>query len=147
MDLAEYERLNPCCELTWEGVKVAYATPNQATRWRVETLFTKEPVTIDWMTRLGPTLELLAADVLPPPTHIKVDVDGFEHKVFAGAARALRDERLRSLLVEVNQNLEPHRTLVRELEGLGFRWDRSQVEAAERREGPFKGVAEYVFRR
>lgn len=252
MDLAEYERLNPCCELTWEGVKVAYATPNQATRWRVETLFTKEPVTIDWMTRLtaqdvlvdvganvgmysiwaakvagarvfsfepesqnyallnknialnalagrvtafcaalsdvagfsslylsqwgtgaschaaGEPLdfrleplrpafvqgcvtatldELLAADVLPPPTHIKVDVDGFEHKVFAGAARALRDERLRSLLVEVNQNLEPHRGLVRELEGLGFRWDRAQVEAAERREGPFKGVAEYVFRR
>ena len=34
-----------------------------------------------------------------------------------------------------------------DLHAAGFRYDRHQVEAAERRSGPFKGCAEYVFRR
>jgi hypothetical protein len=85
--------------------------------------------------------------VLPQPTHIKIDVDGFEHKVVAGAARTLRDKRLRSMIVEINRNLAVHRALVEEIGALGFRWDEAQVAAAERRSGPFLGLAEYVFDR
>ena len=250
MELAEYERLNPRCEISWEGKLVVYATPNRATRWRAETLFEKEPVTLRWMSELGPeavladiganvgmysvwaakvggarvwafepeaqnfallnrniqlnglgervraycvalsdragyselhlsetaaggsnhaygeplnfkleamqaayvqgcagtTLdELVGAGVLPQPSHIKIDVDGFEHKVIAGAARTLRDERLRSMIVEINRNLAAHRALVVEIGALGFRWDEAQVAAAERRDGPFQGLAEYLF--
>ena len=47
----------------------------------------------------------------------------------------------------VNQNLADHRQMVAELESLGFRYDPAQVAAAERKDGPFKGVAEYVFKR
>lgn len=252
MDLAQYEQLNPRCEIEKDGKTVVYATPNRATQWRVETLFTKEPVTIDWLGTLGPddvladiganvgmysiwagrvrgarvwafepesqnfallnrnivlngvaglvkaycvalsdragfselhlsefaaggsnhaygealnfklesmlpaysqgcvaaTLdELVGSGVLPQPTHIKIDVDGFEHKVAAGAARTFRDRRLRSMIIEINRNLEAHRALVRELGELGFRWDEAQVAAAQRASGPFEGVAEYVFER
>jgi FkbM family methyltransferase len=252
MELAEYERLNPRCEISWEGKSVLYATPNRMTRWRAETLFEKEPATLRWMGALGPeavladiganvgmysiwaakvggarvwafepeaqnfallnrniqlnglgdrvraycvalsdqagyselhvsepgagssnhafgeslnfklealqaayvqgcagaTLdELVGAGVLPQPTHIKIDVDGFEHKVVAGAARTLRDKRLRSMIVEINRNLAVHRALVEEIGALGFRWDEAQVAAAERRSGPFLGLAEYVFDR
>jgi FkbM family methyltransferase len=38
---------------------------------------------------------------LPFPNHIKVDVDGLEEQVVRGAARVLRDPRLRSVLIEV----------------------------------------------
>jgi hypothetical protein len=76
-----------------------------------------------------------------------VDVDGLEYKVAAGAARVLRDERLRSVLIELNPALEQHRALVTGLEGLGFRWSKEQVAAATRPDGPFKGMAEYVFNR
>ena len=252
MDLAEYEQLNPRCEIEKDGITVVYATPNRATQWRVDTLYTKEPVTIDWLGRLGPedvladiganvgmytiwaaklrgarvfafepesqnyallnrnivlnglagrvkaycvalsdrsgyaelhlsefaaggsnhafgealnfkleamqaayaqgcvaaTLdELVAADVLPQPTHIKIDVDGFEHKVVAGAAKTVRDRGLRSMIIEINQNLEEHRALVHELGALGFRWDAAQVAAAQRTSGPFQGLAEIVFER
>ena len=252
MELAEYERLDPRCEVSWEGKSVVYATPNRMTRWRAESLFEKEPATLRWMSELGPdavladvganvgmysvwaariggarvwafepesqnfallnrnivlnglgervraycvalsdsagfsalhlsefaaggsnhafgeplnfkleamqpaysqgcaaaTLdELVAAGVLPQPSHIKIDVDGFEHKVAAGAARVFRDRRLRSMIIEINRNLEAHRGLVRELGALGFRWSEAQVAAAERRSGPFKGLAEYVFER
>jgi len=250
MELAEYERLNPRCEISWEGKSVVYATPNRVTRWRAESLFEKEPATLKWMGALGQdailadiganvgmysiwaakvggarvwafepeaqnfallnrnillnglgervraycvalsdragyselhlsgtdaggsnhaygealdfkleamqaahvqgcagaTLdELVGAGVLPQPSHIKIDVDGFEHKVAAGAARTLRDARLRSMIVEINRNLPTHRALVEDLGLLGFRWDESQVAAAERRSGPFQGLAEYIF--
>lgn len=39
---------------------------------------------------------------LEPPTHIKIDVDGIEPDIVAGAANTLRSPRLRSLLIELN---------------------------------------------
>jgi FkbM family methyltransferase len=89
--------------------------------------------------------DLVAGGVMPQPTHLKIDVDGFEHKVVAGGAKTVRDKRLRSMIIEVNPALEPHRALLAELRGMGFRWDEAQVAAAERKDGTFKGVAEYVF--
>ncbi len=252
MDLKQYQSLNPRCELSWQGKTVVYATPNEMARWRAESLFQKEPVTIEWMSKLGPQdvlcdvganvgmysiwaagiagarvwafepesqnygllnrniqmnrlgerikayclalsdapgyselylsafiaggschsyeqpvdfkLEpmrpvfsqgcvaarlddLVAGGAMPQPTHLKIDVDGFEHKVIAGGAKTVRDKRLRSMIIEVNPALEPHRALLAELRGMGFRWDEAQVAAAERKDGTFKGVAEYVFHR
>ena len=37
----------------------------------------------------------------PFPTHMKIDVDGIEEEIVAGAARTLADPRLRSVLIEV----------------------------------------------
>jgi len=252
MDLAEYERLNPRCEVEWEGKTVVYATPNQATRWRVETLFTKEPVTMAWLGSFGPedvlvdvganvgmysiwaaaqrgarvyafepesqnyallnrnialnglngrvhayclalsdaagcselhlsslmagasmhsygekldfklepmqpaysqgcvsaTLDALVAEgALPQPTRIKIDVDGIEHRVIGGARAVIADRRLHSILIEVNQNLEAHRAMVRRLTEDGWRYDPAQVAAADHRQGALKGLAEYVFHR
>jgi hypothetical protein len=91
--------------------------------------------------------DLVRDGVVPAPDHIKIDVDGFEPKVLAGARQVLGGGRLKSLLIEVNQNLADHREMVRELNALGFRHDAAQVARAERKDGPFKGCAEYVFRR
>jgi FkbM family methyltransferase len=91
--------------------------------------------------------DLVRDGIVPAPDHLKVDVDGLEPKVIAGASQVLRDSRLKSLLVEVNRNLPEHREMVAALKRLGFRHDPAQVARAERKEGPFKGCAEYVFRR
>ena len=91
--------------------------------------------------------ELVASRAIPVPNHIKIDVDGFEPKVIAGAKAALRDAAVKSLLIETNQNLADHMAMVRELGALGFRHDPAQVSRAERKDGTFKGVAEYVFTR
>jgi FkbM family methyltransferase len=252
LSLEDYEKLNPRCELAHGDVRIVYATPTVFTKWRVDSLFEKEPVTIDWIAGFQPgdvlvdvganvgmytvwaaktrgarvfafepeaqnyallnrnialngieslarayclalsseagLSELHLSDMriggschsvgervdfkhdpmtpafsqgcvaarlddlvftgsVAPPRHIKIDVDGFEPKVIAGAARVLREQSVRSLLIEVNQNLADHMEMVEELASLGFSYDRSQVAAAERRSGIFKGVAEYVFRR
>lgn len=90
---------------------------------------------------------LVESGEVPVPTHIKIDVDGIEPKVIAGARATLADPRVRSLLIETNINLADHREMVGELEQLGFDYDLAQVKRAERKEGAFRGVAEYVFKR
>jgi len=46
--------------------------------------------------------DLVAAFRLPPPTLLKIDVDGAEDAVLAGASVTLDSPRLRSLIVEVD---------------------------------------------
>lgn len=252
LTLEEYEQLNPRCVIEHAGVKMAFATPSTLTRWRVESIYEKEPWTLEWIATFQPddvlldcganvgmyTIwaaatrgvrvcalepesqnyallnrnilindlagrlkaycmglsdksglfdlhmadlrvggschaveepldaflqplksqftqgciassldELVAEGAVPVPTHFKIDVDGFEHKVVAGARRTLANPALRSVLIETNQNLEEHRAMVRELNGMGLMHDPAQVRRAERKDGPFKGVAEHVFRR
>jgi FkbM family methyltransferase len=90
---------------------------------------------------------LVEAGTVPQPQHIKIDVDGFEHKVIAGAHGVIADPALKSLLIEINQNLDQHMGIVRFLKDQGFKYSLDQVTQSERLEGPFKGVANYVFRR
>lgn len=252
LSLEQYEKLQPTAIIQHAGVAMRFATPSQMTLWRVRTIRTKEPCTLEWIEGFAPgevlldcganvgmytiwaaatrqarvyafepeaqnyallnrnimlnglaerasafclglsdasglsrlhmadlriggschsvgeavdyrlqpmkTLfaqgcvtarldELVAAGQVPTPTHIKIDVDGFEHRVVAGARRTLQDPAVRSLLIETNPALAEHLAMVRELEALGFRYDPAQVARAERQEGAFKGVAEYIFRR
>jgi FkbM family methyltransferase len=252
LTLEQYEKLVPSCHVEHGGKTVSYLTPNTFLKWRVDSLFTKEPSTIEWIAGFRPEdilvdvganvgmytvwaastrgvrvfafepesqnygllnrnlmlnglgervkayclalsdasgyseLHLASLDagaschqlgekvdfnhrpaqpkfsqgcvaarlddlvregVVPPPQHIKIDVDGFEPKVIAGAAQVLRAPTMRSLLIEVNQNLPDHMAMVRELNALGYLHDAAQVARAERKEGAFKGCAEYVFRR
>jgi FkbM family methyltransferase len=252
LTLEQYEALNPRCEIEHAGARMIFSTPNSGTKWRVDTIFSKEPVTLEWIagfrradilvdvganvgmytiwaaaTRgvevfafepeaqnyallnrnilfnglqqrvrayciglsdtagltqlhmanvtagdschaLGEAIDykyeplpvaftqgsmaarlddLVGAGQIPTPNHIKIDVDGIEPKVVAGARETLKNKAVRSALIELNLNLADHRDLVRELSDLGFRCDPAQVERSMRNEGPFKGVAEHVFTR
>lgn len=88
---------------------------------------------------------LVSAGVISPPDYIKLDVDGLEPKVIAGALETLRGGGVKSLSIEVNPSVEQHRALVSTLEDLGFVADAAQVERARRKSGTFEGVAEYIF--
>lgn len=252
LTLEQYEKLIPASHVEHQGRTVSYHTPSSFLKWRVDSLMTKEPSTIEWIAGFAPgevlvdvganvgmytvwaaatrgvrvfafepeaqnygllnrnlmlnglgasvkayclalsdaagysELHLASLDpgaschqlgekvdfnhrpaepkfsqgcvsarlddlvrdgVVPPPQHIKIDVDGFEPKVVAGAAQVIRAAGMRSLLIEVNQNLPDHMQMVRELDGLGYKYDPAQVGRVVRTDGPFKGCAEYVFRR
>jgi FkbM family methyltransferase len=252
LTLEQYENLNPRCEIEHAGVRMVFATPSTFTRWRVESIYRKEPWTLEWIAGFMPgeilldcganvgmysiwaaatrrvrvyafepeaqnyallnrnillngltdlvtaycvglsdqpglsilhmadlriggschtvgdpldykhepmksifrqgcvarTLdELVQAGELEVPNHIKIDVDGIEPRIIAGARRTLDNRAVRSLLIETNQNLDDHRGMVSELNALGFKYDQAQVARAERKDGAFRGVAEYVFKR
>lgn len=79
--------------------------------------------------------------------HLKIDVDGFEPKVVSGACELIESGVIKSLLVEINRNLDSHRALVSDLCNLGFAFSDEQVELSIRRSGPFEGCANYIFAR
>ncbi len=95
---------------------------------------------------IGISIDVLVSLGFDPPDHIKIDVDGFEHKVIDGALNTLASG-VKSLQVEVNENLPEHQAMLRMLDRLGYKYDMRQVDAARRKEGTFKGCAEYQFRR
>ena len=250
MKLEEYESLDPCKSVDSPSGPVYFSTPNRATAWRVDTLFTKEPDTIEWIAEFPPetvlvdiganvgmytiwaaktrdvrvfafepesqnyallnrnivrnglqdrviayclslsdaprfgrlglsafsvggsvhqfsasagarvqgkaylqgsyssTLDTLVAEgVIPVPDYVKIDVDGIEPEIVRGARATFSDRRVRSVLIEVDTNTESHWEMVDLMLELGFDYAQAQVDRAQRKEGPFKGVGNYVFRR
>lgn len=238
-------------QVSFEGKDVLFATPSRQTAWRVQTLFSKEPDTIEWLKSLGEndvlidvganvgmysilaaargarvfafepesqnyailnrniflngfaasisayctaisdsegfshlflsefviggschnfgeaidynyrplnanfrqgshatTLDLLVErSVIPVPTALKIDVDGIEPKVIAGASRLLGNPSLKSVLIEINTNLEDHWEVIDRMLDAGFDYSEAEADKARRTEGAFKGVGNYVFRR
>lgn len=94
---------------------------------------------------VGLRLDDLVGGHLPQPDHLKIDVDGFEHKIIHGGMETLKG--VKSVLVEINENLAQHRELVALLVSEGFEFKAHQVDQARRLSGPFKGCAEYLFTR
>lgn len=90
---------------------------------------------------------LVAEGVVGVPDHIKIDVDGNEPQVIRGARRTLADARVKSVLVELNASVDAHWEVIDHMLELGFAYSQAEAERAIRKEGPFEGVGNYVFRR
>jgi FkbM family methyltransferase len=91
--------------------------------------------------------ELIERQFIPVPHYIKLDVDGFEHKVLNGAKKTLADKRVKEILVELNTHLPEHQAVIVFLQELGFIYDENQAQGALRKSGTFEGVGEFIFRR
>jgi FkbM family methyltransferase len=95
---------------------------------------------------VGFSLDTLVYELgLPCPTHIKIDVDGFEDKVLEGADRVL--DHTQSVLVEMDSANSSHMEWKEILENRGFLTDPAEYEQARRAEGPFSGIGNIIFRR
>jgi len=252
LSIEQYEKINPIASCTLGKQQLKYAIPNTMTKWRVDSLMTKEPHTIKWIETFKPTEilfdvganvgmytilaaktrgvkvyafepesqnyallnkniyinqlnnqvtaycmglsdhngyeqlnlsqfslggschsvgeevgfdlkpraaafkqgclvgnidEMVREKIIPIPQHIKIDVDGFEHKVIQGAAMTLANPKVKTLLIEINPHLAEHQNLLKFLTTLGFKYDQKQADDAARTSGPFKGVGEYIFQR
>jgi len=88
------------------------------------------------------TLDIFS-DKYGQPDHIKIDVDGFEHLVIAGSSNTLL--KTKSVLIEINTTYPEHMELTEYMFKRGFSVDQSQVDAAQRKEGPFKGIGNWIF--
>jgi FkbM family methyltransferase len=91
--------------------------------------------------------QLVKNGTVPVPDYIKLDVDGFEHKVIEGARETLKNLKVKEILVELNTHLPEHNAVIDRLSALGFTHDPEQVKGALRKSGAFEGVGEFIFRR
>ncbi len=91
--------------------------------------------------------ELVASKSIPVPNHVKIDVDGIEYLVVQGANQTFANQELKSVLIEISPHLKEHAALLDVMTDFGFGFDPAQVERAQRKEGPTKDYAEYIFKR
>jgi len=85
---------------------------------------------------------------LPAPNHLKIDVDGFEHKIIAYARDTLASPVLKSVLIELNQKLDEHMKIIDVMAEFGFGYSEEQVSAAGDAPGaPSENLANYILRR
>ena len=77
------------------------------------------------------------------PDHIKMDVDGLEHRVIDGAIETMR--KAKTVIIELNTNLKEHNDSVSKMRSLGFKLDERQVKDALRKGGTFLNVGEHLF--
>src|SRR5919106_6075149 len=50
----EYEKIAPQASIMHDGVKMTFSTPNAFTLWRVQSIYEKEPWTLEWIASFEP---------------------------------------------------------------------------------------------
>jgi FkbM family methyltransferase len=81
---------------------------------------------------IGRRLDSLIAEGLPPPQHIKVDVDGLEHRVVQGMLEALHRPDLKTMLIEINFDKPKNLALIEQITKLGWRYSWEQLRVNRR---------------
>jgi FkbM family methyltransferase len=74
------------------------------------------------------------------PTHIKIDVDGFQSRIIAGAAETIQNPHTQSMLIEMDTNLEADLKAIEWIQSIGFK-------IASRNPKADTGECNYIFRR
>jgi FkbM family methyltransferase len=76
---------------------------------------------------IGRRLDSMVAEGLPAPDHIKIDVDGLEHRVIEGMIETLQHPQLKTVLIEVNFDNPKNLAIVETMEKLGWRYSWEQL--------------------
>jgi FkbM family methyltransferase len=76
---------------------------------------------------IGRTVDSLIVGGLPVPHHIKIDVDGLEHRVIAGMLETLNRRELKTVLIEINFENPKNLAIVDTMESLGWRYSWDQL--------------------
>lgn len=77
----------------------------------------------------GRQCDSLLAEGLPRPDHIKIDVDGLEHRVVQGMLETLMMPELKTVLIEINFDNPKNLALIDRITDLGWRfsWDQLRI--------------------
>jgi len=97
---------------------------------------------------LGTSVDYLTSNnILNFPNYIKIDVDGIEHLIMKGSIKTFTNEKLKSILVEINENYsEQYTEILKIMEKSGFRCI-NKNRAEEFYKGKFNKTFNYIFKR
>lgn len=99
--------------------------------------------------------QLIRDHAMPVPQHIKVDVDGLEDRVFRGMNETLRNDNVKTVLIEIDFRLDSCEAIIDEMGKLGWRYSMDQLcanrkkiltsDQVERIRHSGKGGFNYIF--
>lgn len=95
---------------------------------------------------IGRRVDTLIADGLPVPNHIKIDVDGLEHRVIAGMLETLRQPELRTVLIEINFDNPTNLAIIDQLQDMGWRFSWEQLRINRKVKFTIEQIKDYQAR-
>lgn len=104
---------------------------------------------------IGRRIDSLIADGMPVPDHIKIDVDGLEHRVIAGMLETLQSQDLKTILIEINFDEPRNLAIIELMASFGWRYSFDQISCnraiifskkqIERYQREQRGGLNYIF--
>lgn len=98
---------------------------------------------------------LVSQGAIPQPDHIKIDVDGLEHRVVSGAWKTISTPNLKSILIEIDHRIPSCNQIVDRMKAAGWRHSMEQLrtnrkvvftgEQVERMRSKGEGGLNYIF--
>lgn len=76
---------------------------------------------------IGKRLDSFVAEGMPVPDHIKIDVDGLEHRVIEGMLGTLQRPELKTVLIEINFDNPKNLAIIDQITDLGWRFSWEQL--------------------
>ena len=90
--------------------------------------------------------QLIEDEIITPPKHIKIDVDGIEPKIIKGATKLLSSGKVESILIELVDQLPEHSEIIRALNAFGYEHSLKETEKNRVKDPYWKGLCNYIFR-
>lgn len=84
---------------------------------------------------------------LPVPNHLKIDVDGIEHKILIGAGDVIRDPALKSVILELEEGSAEANAIVKLMSEVGFTVMSKHRYVYGGNDGPYANMHNYIFER
>tara|TARA_B110000977_G_scaffold53274_1_gene72375 strand:- start:772 stop:1596 length:825 start_codon:yes stop_codon:yes gene_type:complete len=91
---------------------------------------------------------LLEKKILEIPNYIKIDVDGTEHLILKGSEKFLKNKKIKSILIEINENFkEQFQTVLEIMKKNNFIMQEKKQSEKIDLEKKFKKTYNYIFTR
>ena len=98
---------------------------------------------------LGTTIDyLIVKKIMEVPDYIKIDVDGIEHLILLGGKKTLKNKKIKSVLIEVNEKfLEQKNKVHRLMSSFGFKLTRKLTYKSIPVSKKFSKTYNYIYER
>lgn len=94
---------------------------------------------------LGTSVDfMIENDILKCPDYLKIDVDGLEEKIIFNSTSILKNKKLKSILIEITDEVEDKFQLSNFIENFGFKKIRLDFSTSKSR---FNNYKNYIFQR
>lgn len=96
---------------------------------------------------LGTSIDsLIVNNILKIPDYIKIDVDGIEDKILIGGKKTLKNKKVKSISIEINENYKSqHKSIIKILKELRFVFAHKKHADIYNKSKKFSKIFNYVF--
>ena len=91
---------------------------------------------------------MIESKILAAPNYIKIDVDGIEHHILRGGLNLLKNDNLKSISIELNENFRTqYNEVVNIMKEFNFKLKHKKHSLELEKSNKFSKIYNYIFER